>query len=60
MQEIKKDTFYDFAKQYAPDSEDHFVGEVNYHLLHDDTDYEGLKSHREALRFVFDLLVKKR
>nr|MCR5263173.1 hypothetical protein [Clostridiales bacterium] len=34
--------------------------EVNYHLLHDDTDYEGLKSHREALRFVFDLLVKKR
>ena len=37
MQEIKKDTFYDFAKQYAPDSEYHFVGEVNYHLLHDDT-----------------------
>ena len=59
MQEIKNDAFYDVAKQYDSDSEYHFVGEVDYHLLRDDKTYEGLKSHREALRFVFDLLVKK-
>ena len=59
MQEIKKDAFYDFVKQYDPNSEYHFVGEVDYYLLHDDKDYEGLNSHRDALRFVFDRLAEK-
>lgn len=59
MQGIINDVFYDFIKQYDSDSEYHFVGEVAYHLLRDDKAYEGAKSHREALLFVFDWLVKK-
>ena len=59
MQEIKNDAFYDFVRQYDSDSEYHFVGEVDYHLLRDDKPYQGLESHREALLFVFDWLVKK-
>ena len=58
MQEIKNDAFYDVAEQYDSDSEYHFVGEVDYHLLRDDKPYQGVKSHREALLFVFDRLVK--
>ncbi len=58
MQIIENDTFYEFIQQYDPDSNYHFVGAVDYHLLCDDKSYEGIKSHREALRFVFDLLVK--
>jgi len=54
MHEIENDSFYDFAKQYDPDSEYHFVGEVDYHLLTDNKHYEGLLSHREALIAVFD------
>lgn len=52
------DAFYEFIKRYDPNSEYHLVGEVSYHLLYDDKPYEGIGSHREALRFVFDLLVK--
>ena len=59
MHEIENDVFYYVAKQYDPNSEEHLVGEVDYHLLCDDQPYEGLQSHREALRFVFDGLVKK-
>ena len=59
MHEIENDVFYYVAKQYDPNSEEHLVGEVDYHLLCDDQPYEGLPSHREALRFVFDGLVKK-
>ena len=59
MQEIKNDSFYDLVEQYDSDSEYHLVGEVSYHLLCDDKPYEGLKSHREALLFVFEWLVKK-
>ena len=59
MYEIKNDAFYDFVKQYDSYTEYHFVGEVDYHLLSDDKPYEGMKSHREALRFVFDRLVKQ-
>lgn len=59
MQEIINDAFYDVAEQYDSDSEYHFVGEVDYHLLRDDKPYQGVKSHREALLFVFDWLVKK-
>ena len=58
MKEIDNDAFYEYIKQYDPDSEYHFVGAVDYHLLCDDKPYEGMKSHREALRFVFDLLVE--
>ena len=58
MKEIDNDAFYEYIKQYDPDSEYHFVGAVDYHLLCDDKPYEGMKSHREALRFVFDSLVK--
>ena len=57
MEEIKNDPFYDLAKQYDPDPEYHFVGEVEYHLLKDDKPYEGLRSHRNALIAVFDLFV---
>ena len=53
---IKNDVFYDFIKIYAPDIENHFVGEVEYHLLKDDKPYDGLRSHREALIAVFDQL----
>ena len=59
MHEIINDVFYNLAKQYDPNSEEHLVGEVDYHLLCDDQPYEGLPSHRDALRFVFDELVKK-
>jgi hypothetical protein len=59
MKRIDNDTFYDYIKQYDPDSEYHLVGEVDYNLLCDDQPYEGVKSHREALRCVFDWLVKK-
>lgn len=52
------DAFYEFIKRYDPDDEHHLVGEVLYYLLRGDKPYEGVSSHREALRFVFDLLVK--
>ena len=59
MKRIDHDSFYEFIKQYDPDSEYHLVGEVDYHLLSDDKPYEGMKSHREALRSVFDWLMKQ-
>ena len=59
MKRIDNDTFYEYIKQFDPDSEYHLVGEVDYHLLCDDKPYEGMKSHREALRCVFDWLVKQ-
>ena len=59
MKRIDHDAFYEYIKRYDPDSEYHLVGEVDYHLLIDDKPYEGMKSHREALRFVFDWLVKQ-
>lgn len=59
MQEIKKDDFYDLVKQYDQDREYYFVGEVEYLLLCDDKAYEGIRSHREALRFVFDRMVEQ-
>ena len=58
MYEIKNDAFYDYIKQYDPDPEYHFVGEVDYHLLKDDKPYEGLQSHREALTAVFERLAE--
>ena len=59
MREILNDAFYDFIKQYDPDNEHHLVGEVDYYLLSDDKPYEGLRSHREALLFAFDLVAEK-
>ena len=59
MNEIKRDSFYDLAKQYDPNAEYHVVGEVIYFLLSDDRPYEGLISHRDALISVFDGLVEK-
>ena len=59
MRRIESDVFYDHIKQYDPDSEYHFVGAVDYHLLCDDEPYEGVRSHREALRFLFDWLAEK-
>ena len=59
MQRIDNDAFYEFIKQYDPNSEYHLVGEVDYHLLSDDKPYDGMASHREALRIVFDWLVKQ-
>ena len=59
MKRIVNDNFYDYIKQYDSDSEYHLVGEVDYHLLSDDKPYEGMESHREALRVVFEWLVKK-
>ena len=56
MREIEKDSFYDFVKQYDPNSEYYMAGEVHYHLLQDDKAYEGLKYQREALCFVFECL----
>ena len=56
MKRIDNDAFYEFIKQYDPDSEYHLVGAVDYHLLCGDNPYEGIKSHREALRQVFDWL----
>ena len=57
MYEIKNDDFYNYIKQYDSDTEYHFVGEVEYHILKDDKPYEGLKSHRKALIAVFDQLL---
>ncbi|MBR3052525.1 MAG: hypothetical protein IKG59_00160 [Firmicutes bacterium] len=59
MQEIQNDAFYDLLRQYEPDTEYHLAGEVEYYLLRDEQPYEGLSSHRDALRFVFDRLVEK-
>ena len=59
MKEIKNDAFYNLVKQYDSDTEHHLVGEVDYYLLDDNKPYEGLRSHREALIFVFDLLVER-
>ncbi|MBR2788982.1 MAG: hypothetical protein IKD94_07440 [Erysipelotrichaceae bacterium] len=59
MEITDNDVFYEFIEKYDSDSEHHLVGEVDYHLLSDDKPYEGLKSHREALRFVFDCLAKQ-
>ncbi len=59
MKRIDNDAFYEYIKRYDPDSEYRLVGEVHYQLLNDDKPYEGLKSHKEALRFVFDWLVKQ-
>ena len=59
MKRIDNDAFYEYIKQYDPDSEYHLVGEVDYHLLCDDKPYEGIESHREALRCVFDWLVQQ-
>ena len=56
MYEIQNDIFYDHIKQYGSDTEYHFVGEVEYHLLNDDKPYEGMQSHKEALITVFDQL----
>ena len=36
MKRINDDAFYEYIKQYDPDSEYHLVGEVDYHLLNDD------------------------
>ena len=41
MKRIDNDAFYKYIKQYDPDSKDHLVGEVDYHLLCDDKPYEG-------------------
>lgn len=59
MKRIDNDSFYEFIKKYDSDRERHFVGEVDYHLLCDDKPYEGAKSHREALRSVFEWLVEE-
>ena len=59
MRRIDNDAFYEFIKQYDPDREYHLVGAVDYHLLCDDKPYEGMRSHREALQFLFDWLVGK-
>lgn len=59
MKRIENDAFYEYIKQYDTDSEYHLVGAVDYHLLSDDKPYERVKSHREALRVVFDWLVKQ-
>ena len=59
MREILSDAFYEFTKQYDMDREHHLVGEVDYHLLCDDKPYDGLMSHREALKVVFDELEKR-
>ncbi len=59
MKRIDNDAFYEFIKHYDLDSEYHLVGEVDYHLLCDDKPYEGMESHREALRCVFDWLVEQ-
>ncbi len=59
MKIIDSDSFYEFVKKYDPDSKYHFAGEVDYHLLCDDKPYEGTRSHKEALRFVFEWLVEQ-
>ena len=59
MKRVENDAFYEYIKRYDPDSENHLVGEVDYHLVCDDAPYKGIASHREALRSVFDWLVKQ-
>ncbi len=59
MQKISNNIFYDLAKRYDSDADCHLIGEVDFHLLCDDKPYEGLNSHREALRSVFEQLKKK-
>ncbi len=59
MKRLDNDAFYEYIKRYDTDSEYHLVGEVDYNLLSDDKPYEGVRSHREALRLVFDWLVKQ-
>lgn len=59
MQKIDNDAFYEYIKQYDSDSGYHIVGTVEFHLLCDDKSYEGINSHREALRFLFDWIVEK-
>ena len=59
MKRIENDYFYEYLKKYDPDSKYHFAGEVDYHLLLDDKPYEGMKSHREVLHFVFEWLVEQ-
>ena len=56
MRRIDNDAFYEYIKQYDPNSEYHTAGAVNYHLLSDDKVYDGIDSHKEALRIVFDWL----
>ena len=59
MKMIDNDAFYEYIRRYDSDSEYHMVGEVEYYLLCDDKPYEGMKSHREALRVVFDWQVER-
>ena len=59
MKILDNDAFYDLIRQYDPDDEYHLVGEVDYHLLCDEKPYEGVNSHREALRAVFDRLAEQ-
>ncbi|MBR5995299.1 MAG: hypothetical protein IK026_01765 [Eubacteriaceae bacterium] len=59
MRIIDNDDFYVIVKQYDPDNEYHLVGEVEYYLLCDDEPYDGMRSHREALRCVFDWQVER-
>ena len=56
MQKIFADPFYQCAAQFDPDSEYSSVGEVEYYLLYDEKAHEGLRSHKEALLFVFEQL----
>jgi hypothetical protein len=58
MKRIDNDAFYECINQYDSDTEYHFVGEVDYHLLKSDKPYEGLQSHREALVVVFEYLAE--
>ena len=55
---IDNDAFYEFIRKYDPDLEYHLVGEVAYYLLCDGKPFEGVSSHREALRCVFESLVE--
>ena len=59
MKRIENDAFYEYIKQYDQNSEYHLAGEVDYHLLSDEKPYEGVRSHREALRTVFESLAKQ-
>ncbi|MBQ9911273.1 MAG: hypothetical protein IJM50_07225 [Lachnospiraceae bacterium] len=59
MRITENDAFYEYIRRFDPDSEYHLVGEVCYYLLSGDEPYEGIGSHREALRLVFDLLEKQ-
>ena len=59
MQLIDNDAFYEYIKRYDQDSEYHLVGEVEYNLLIDDEPYEGVRSHRAALRAVFEWLADR-